>query len=681
VFRTVLVANRGEIAVRIIQACQELGVRAVAVYSEADRDALHVARADDAIPIGPAPAADSYLNVSRLIEAARACGAEAVHPGYGFLAENAAFAAACEAAGLVFIGPPPAALRLLGDKPAAKQLARRAGVPVVPGYQGASQAPGRLFARARALGFPLLIKAAAGGGGRGMRRVADAAAFLPALAQARREAEAAFGDPRVLLERDLTPARHVEVQFLADRHGAVIALGERDCSVQRRHQKLLEEAPAPGLTAAERARLARWATRLARAAGYVGAGTAEFLRDAAGQYYFLEVNARLQVEHPVTELVYGVDLVHWQLRIAAGEPLPLRAADLVPRGHAIEARLYAEDPAHGFQPTSGPITAFEPPLGPGLRHDVGVRAGDTVSRYYDTLLAKLIAHGPDRATALRRLAWALERYVIEGPPTNRELLLAVASDADFQAGHLRTDFLEQHPALLAPAPAAEAALWAAVAADLAGLGGLPAAPAAGPWTAVGPWRGRSTPHTLRYCYAGAEYVVHARPEAPGVWGVRLAGAEAERRLEAEARGGRLHARLDGVRLAAAVVVQREPPALVVQLGGRRHRFERPPPPRAPAAVVGEGVPAGLGPAPGVAPPPAGRDDRAGVRAPTAGLVVAVYVQAGDAVAAGQPVVALEAMKIEQSVPAPRAGRVRAVRCAVGDTVAAGALLVELADEP
>src|SRR5437763_317955 len=296
-FRKVLIANRGEIAVRVIQGCQELGVRAVAVYSEADRDALHVARADEAYPIGPAPAAESYLNIPRIVEAAHASGAEAVHPGYGFLAENAEFAAACAAAGLVFVGPSPA------------------------------------------------------------------------------------------------------------------ALGERDCSVQRRHQKLLEEAPAPGLTPAERARLGRWAVRLARAAGYVGAGTAEFLRDAAGRYYFLEVNARLQVEHPVTELVYGVDLVHWQLRIAAGEPLTLRPADFRPRGHAIEARLYAEDPARGFQPSPGPVERFAPPLGPGLRHDVGVRAGDAVSRYYDTLLAKLIAYGPDRDVALARLTWALHRYV------------------------------------------------------------------------------------------------------------------------------------------------------------------------------------------------------------------------------------------------------------------------------
>src|SRR3954464_7345022 len=340
-FRKVLIANRGEIAVRVTQACQELGVRAVAVYSEADRDALHVARADEAYPIGPAPAAESYLNIPRLVETARRCDAEAVHPGYGFLAENAEFAAACDAAGLVFIGPPPAALRLLGDKAAAKRLAQRARVPVVPGYQGAAQTEGRLLAHARRVGFPLRVKAVAGGGGRGMRAVASAAAFPAALAQAQREARAAFGDARVLLERDLTPARHVEVQFIADRHGTAVAIGERDCSVQRRHQKLIEEAPAPGLASADRARLGRWAVRLARAAGYVGAGTAEFLRDAAGQYYFLEVNARLQVEHPVTELVYGLDLVHWQLRIAAGEAIPPALGQLTPRGHAVEVRLYA----------------------------------------------------------------------------------------------------------------------------------------------------------------------------------------------------------------------------------------------------------------------------------------------------------------------------------------------------
>jgi acetyl/propionyl-CoA carboxylase alpha subunit len=688
-FGKVLVANRGEIAVRVIQACQELGVRAAAVYSEADRDALHVARADEAYPIGAAPAAESYLNVARLVEAARACGAEAVHPGYGFLSENAAFAAACEAAGLVFVGPPPAALRLLGDKAAAKRLARRTRVPVVPGYQGGSQAAGRLLARARAIGFPLLVKAVAGGGGRGMRRVADADAFLPALAQAQREAQAAFGDARVLLERDVTPARHVEVQFLADRHGAAVAIGERDCSVQRRHQKLVEEAPAPGLSAAERARLGRWAVRLAQAAGYVGAGTAEFLRDAAGAYYFLEVNARLQVEHPVTELVYGVDLVHWQLRIAAGEPLTLRSADLAPRGHAVEVRLYAEDPAHGFQPATGPVERFAPPLGPGLRHDVGVRAGDSVSRYYDTLLAKLIAHGADREAALTRLAWALKRYVIQGVPTSQEMLLALATDADFRAGRLRTDFLDLHPHLLEPAPLPPEALWAAATADLAGVGGIAEEPGRGPWQAAGPWRGRAAPVVLRYVVGEAEWAVVARPLGPGAWAVRTAVADGdgagepgldpadsgegareargsgERRLEAGIRGGRLAVRLDGVPLAADVAPQAEPPGLLVQLGGRAFDIRRPPPP-----VVADATGAGIRPAGG----------EGEVRAPTAGLVVAVHVQPGAVVQAGQPLVALEAMKIEQTLAAPRAGRVRAVRCAIGDSVAGGSVLVELQRE-
>ncbi|HZS00927.1 MAG TPA: biotin carboxylase N-terminal domain-containing protein [Chloroflexota bacterium] len=671
-FRKVLIANRGEIAVRIAQACQELGARAVAVYSDADRDALHVARADEAVYIGPAPAAESYLNVARIVEAARASGAEAVHPGYGFLAENPELAAACAAAGLVFVGPPPAALRLLGDKAAAKRLARRAGVPVVPGYQGAAQAPGRLLARARAVGFPLLIKAIAGGGGRGMRRVASADAFLAALAQAQREAQAAFGDARVLLERDLTPARHVEVQFLADQHGQAVAIGERDCSVQRRHQKLIEEAPAPGLAPAERARLGRWAVRLARAAGYVGAGTAEFLRDASGSYYFLEVNARLQVEHPVTELVYGVDLVHWQLRIAAGGRLTLRPAALTPRGHAVEVRLYAEDPAHGFQPAPGPVERFAPPLGPGLRHDVGVRAGDVVSRYYDTLLAKLVVHAPDRDAALARLAWALRRYVVQGLPTNQALLLALAEDADFRAARLSTDFLDQRPGLLQPASPPADALWAAAAADLAGHGGLDGPPPAGPWAAAGPWRGQATPVLLYYLLDGALYAVHARPIGPGAWTVRAerlghAGPaapaldDAEHRLEAAAADHGLTLRLDGVPLEAAVLPQAEPPALLVLLAGRPYTIGRPPPPTVPAAGGG-----------GAAAGAAGD-----VRAPTAAVVVAVHVRPGEPVAAGQPLVALEAMKIEQTLAAARPGRVRAVRCAVGDSVASGALLVEL----
>ncbi|HLH26938.1 MAG TPA: biotin carboxylase N-terminal domain-containing protein [Chloroflexota bacterium] len=671
-FRKVLIANRGEIAVRIVQACQELGARAVAVYSEADRDALHVVRADEAICIGLAPAAESYLNIPRIIEAARASGAEAVHPGYGFLAENPAFAAACAAAELVFVGPSPAALRLLGDKAAAKRLAQRARVPVVPGYQGTAQAPGQLLARARAVGFPLLIKAVAGGGGRGMRRVESAEGFSDALAQAQREAQAAFGDTRVLLERDLTPARHVEVQFLADRYGQAVAIGERDCSVQRRHQKLVEEAPAPGLAPTERARLGRWAVRLARAAGYVSAGTAEFLRDAQGQYYFLEVNARLQVEHPVTELVYGVDLVHWQLRIAAGERLTLRQAALRPRGHAVEVRLYAEDPAHGFQPTPGPVERFAPPLGPGLRHDVGVRAGDVVSRYYDTLLAKLIVHASDRDAALARLVWALRHYVVQGLPTNQALLLAVAEDADFRAAHLSTDFLDQRPALLQPAPVPTAALWAAAAADLAGLGG-PGAPAPeGPWAAAGPWRGQATPAPLYYLLDGALHTVHAHPLGPSAWTVRAerlgrAGAaapapdEAEHRLEALATDGRLTISLDGAPLDAAVAPQTEPPALLVQIGGHAYTVARPPPPTVPAAT-------------GVSAPGGGAGE---VRAPTAAVVVAVHVRPGAAVVAGQPLVALEAMKIEQTLTAPRPDRVRAVRCAVGDSVAGGALLIEL----
>jgi len=687
----VLIANRGEIAVRVAQACQELGVRAVAVYSEADRDALHVARADEAYPIGPAPAAESYLSIPRLLEAARRSGAEAVHPGYGFLSENPDFAAACEAAGLVFVGPPPAALRLLGDKAAAKRLAQRARVPVVPGYQGASQAPGRLLARARAVGFPLLVKAVAGGGGRGMRRVDSAEAFPAALAQAQREAQAAFGDARVLLERDVTPARHVEVQFLADRHGAAIAVGERDCSVQRRHQKILEEAPAPGIAAAERARLGRWAVRLARAAGYVGAGTAEFLRDAAGRYYFLEVNARLQVEHPVTELVYGVDLVHWQLRIAAGEPLTLRSADLQPRGHAVEVRLYAEDPAQGYQPTPGPVRRFAPPLGPGLRHDVGVRAGDVVSRYYDTLLAKLIAHAGDREAALGRLAWALERYVVQGLPTNQELLLAVATDPDFRTGRFATDFLDCHPALLAPASTPDEALWAAAAADLVGLAPVGSdgdrSQADGPWEAAGPWRGHSTPHELRYLVGGEEAVVAVRPLAPETWAVarrdgagpdRTGGTEsqpasagrdvtsaAEHRLEARVVGGQLAVRVDDAALDVAVSAQDNPPALLVQLAGRAYTLRRLAPPVVPAAAGLDG----------------GTGDGRGLRAPTAGVVVAVHVRAGDTVTAGQPLVAVEAMKIEQTLTAPRAGRVRRVHSAVGDSVAGGTLLVELEDAP
>jgi acetyl/propionyl-CoA carboxylase alpha subunit len=481
-FRRVLVANRGEIAVRIIRACRELGIETVAVYSDADARALHVRFADDAVRIGPPPPSESYLRIEAIVEAAVRAGAEAVHPGYGFLSERAAFARAVEAAGLVFVGPSPATIEALGDKLAARRLARSVGVDPVPGTLEPAPVdrPDRLealLAAAAEVGFPLLVKAAAGGGGRGMRRVARATELAAALATGSAEARAAFGDGSVYLEREIRPARHIEVQLLGDRHGTVVALGERDCSIQRRHQKLVEEAPAPGLTAAERRDLHGRAVALGRAAGLTNAATVEFLRDAAGRFWFLEVNTRLQVEHPVTELVTGIDLVHEQLRIAAGARLSdavLAAAEAAadPGRHAIEVRISAEDPGRDFVPTPGRIGRWRMPAGPGVRVDAGVEAGERVPPEYDNLIAKCIVVGPDRATAIARLRRALDEIEISGIQTTLPFHRAVAADPAFAAAALSTDWVAERYD-----PAAELSRAATVAALAAGIAAL--LPAAG----------------------------------------------------------------------------------------------------------------------------------------------------------------------------------------------------------
>ena len=443
----VLIANRGEIACRIAVTCRRLGLRSIAVFSDADAGAMHVAAADAAERIGPAPPRESYLSIPAILAATERSGARMVHPGYGFLSENADFAEACTRAGLVFVGPPADAIRAMGGKAAAKAVARRAGVAAVPGYDGEDQAPERLAAEAEAIGFPVMIKAFAGGGGRGMRRVEAAAGFAAALAAARREA-AAFGDDRMLVEKLVGSARHIEVQILADAHGAVLHLGERDCSLQRRNQKLVEESPAPGVDPALRAELGRRAVALARAVGYVGAGTIEFVADAAAplaadRIWFIEMNTRLQVEHPVTEMVTGLDLVEWQLRVAAGEALPFTQDALAPQGHAVEARLCAEDPARNFLPSPGTIAALRmPEAGPGLRIDAGVRAGDVLTPYYDPLIAKLIAHAPSRAEALGRLAAALDEVAAEGIRVNAAFLARILRSEAMQAGGVDTHFLE-----------------------------------------------------------------------------------------------------------------------------------------------------------------------------------------------------------------------------------------------
>ncbi len=496
--RRVLIANRGEIALRVIRGCAAAGIETVAVYSDADADAPHVQAATTAVRIGPPPAAESYLNVAALLEAARYTGADAVHPGYGFLSERAHFARAVEQAGLIFIGPPADAIDRLGSKTGARRLMEAAGVPVVPGVTLDDQSDAALRAAGAALGAPLLVKPAAGGGGIGMKTVRHLDELAAALAQARREAQAAFGNSTLYLERLIDRPRHIEVQIFGDAHGAIVHLFERECSAQRRHQKVVEETPSPAVTPALRARLGAAAVAAARTVGYQNAGTVEFLLEGDGddaRFYFLEINARLQVEHPITECVVGVDLVRAQLAVAAGEPLPWRQDDLTQRGHAIECRIYAEDPARGFLPQAGPLLRYREPSGPGLRVDAGVVEGGAVSVYYDPMLAKLIAHGETREHCLARAREALTRFEIHGVHTNLTFLQALLTHPAFVAGQIDTGFLDRHLAELSAAAPVPADVLAA-AAWHASLDGAPAAAAAGgpaqrpdPFDTIRGWRG------------------------------------------------------------------------------------------------------------------------------------------------------------------------------------------------
>jgi acetyl-CoA carboxylase biotin carboxylase subunit len=451
-FNKVLVANRGEIALRVIRACRELGIQTVAVYSEADRESLHVRFADDDVCIGPPPGRQSYLNIPRIIAAAEITGADAIHPGYGFLAENAEFAQICKASNITFIGPTAEQIQAMGDKASARRLAKEAGVPTVPGSEGILSSPDEAVVVAAELGFPVIIKATAGGGGKGMRIAQDEEAFGQLFSLAQNEALAAFGNGDVYLEKYLDRPRHVEIQVMGDTHGRVVHLGERDCSIQRRHQKLVEESPSPALTPALRARMGEASVALAAAIGYVGAGTVEFLLAPDGSFYFMEMNTRIQVEHPVTEMVTGFDLVKEQVRVAAGEPLSFPSELNGLRGHAIECRVNAEDPARNFQPCPGHITAYHPPGGPGVRVDTHVYAGYNVPPYYDSLLAKVIVHGRDRPEALARMGQALESFILEGVPTTIPFLARLIRHPDFVAGRVDTKFLERETHLLQPEP-------------------------------------------------------------------------------------------------------------------------------------------------------------------------------------------------------------------------------------
>ena len=650
-FRKLLIANRGEIAVRIARTARARGLRTVAVFSEADARALHVAACDEAVAIGPAPVAQSYLRAERIIAAAKATGAEAIHPGYGFLSENPEFAQAVLDAGLVWVGPPPEAIRAMGLKDAAKARMQAAGVPVVPGYHGDRQEPEFLEGEADAIGYPVLIKARAGGGGKGMRRVEHPRDFAEALAGARREAEAAFGDGRVLIEKYVSRPRHVEVQVFADAHGAAVHLFERDCSLQRRHQKVIEEAPGPGVTPELRAEIGAAAVRAAKAIGYVGAGTVEFIADASeglrpDRIYFMEMNTRLQVEHPVTEAVAGVDLVDWQLRVAAGEPLPLGQQDLTPKGWAFEARLYAEDPARGFLPQTGRLARLRLPEGIA-RVDTGVREGDAVSPHYDPMIAKVIAEGATRAEALARLSAALDATEVAGLTTNLAFLRALTRHAGFAAGDVDTGLIDRDLAALtaAPPPAPEAPALAALAAI-----GLDAPAGTGPWEARDGWRpwGReSRPVTVDDAPLRLDVRGPGRVAAEGIGELVLAGA-----------GDGLRVSLDGGPARPAALV-REGRRVTVILDGRATEHHLPDPFAAAEEAAGGGD---------------------AVTAPMPGLIKVVSTAPGATVTAGQTLLVMEAMKMEHRLAAPRDGTVEALLCAEGAQVAEGAVLLRLVGE-
>ncbi len=646
-FKSVLIANRGEIACRIARTAQRLGLRTIAVYSDADADALHVRLCDEAHAIGPAPAAESYLAIDRLIAAAQAERADCIHPGYGFLAENADFAQRCREADLVFIGPTPAAIRSMGLKDRAKALMHKAGVPVVPGYHGDLQEPKFLQRKAYELGYPVLIKAVAGGGGKGMRRVDKHAEFEAALEACRREAQAAFGDARVLIEKYVDHPRHIEVQVFADRHGHVIHLGERDCSLQRRHQKVIEEAPAPGMTPELRAAMGAAAVAAAKAVNYEGAGTVEFIADGAGGlkadgFWFMEMNTRLQVEHPVTEAVTGLDLVELQFRVAAGEPLPLTQDQVPLTGHAVEARLYAEDPERGFLPSTGRLIALQFPAEENLRIDAGVEAGSEVTSFYDPLIAKLIAHGATRAEALDRLTDALEKTIAIGPRTNLGFLAALARAPTFRSGEFDTGFIDSHLAELG-AGARQALDRAAVALAArtlldreqtridASIEREPDQPAS-PWAAVDGFQLAGARKLALPLIADGESIV--AEIAYGARGplVTVGGAEAA---------------ADAFTLATA-------DAVYVLRHGRQTKVSL--------------RDLGLDEA-------ADQRQRGTVRAPMYGKVLSLLVQQGAAVKRGQRLAIIEAMKMEHTLVAPIDGIVAEIAVAENAQVAEGAKVI------
>lgn len=662
-FDKILIANRGEIACRVARTARRLGVRTVAVYSEADARALHVEACDEAYLIGPAAARDSYLRADRILEVAQRSGAQAVHPGYGFLSENEDFARGCAGAGLVFIGPPPEAIHAMGSKSNAKALMANAGVPLVPGYHGDSQDLTLLESEAERIGYPVLIKASAGGGGKGMRIVREPGELAAAIASAKREAASSFGDDRLLIEKYLIRPRHVELQVFADTHGNCVHLFERDCSVQRRHQKVLEEAPAPGMSTQRRRQMGSAAVAAARAVDYVGAGTVEFILDADGEFYFMEMNTRLQVEHPVTEMITGLDLVEWQLRVAGGEPLPLAQEQLAIHGHAIEARVYAEDPSRGFLPAIGVLEHLaEPAPSAHVRVDTGVREGDEIGVHYDPMIAKLICWDTDRDAALRRLRQALAEYQVAGLVTNLQFLASVVSHRAFALAHrdpglLDTGLIERHQAELLPAPEPVSDDILAIAAfdeclrleHAATERARTSADPGSPWHRAGGWRlNEDNHHAIDFADRDRRVTViaHFRPEG---YDFDLPGGR--RRVHGMlGEEGELVVDMEGARLLARVV--RRGDELTVFSAGRSHRLEL-----AGAEHTQEA------------------EEGGSLVSPMPGSVIDVLVKAGDTVSKGTPLMLIEAMKMEHTIAAPADGVVKEVFFAKGDQVREGVELL------
>ena len=651
-FRTLLIANRGEIACRVIRTARAMGLRTVAVYSEADRDAMHVALADEAVLLGPARARDSYLNVERLIEAAKKTGAEAVHPGYGFLSENAEFAQACYDAGLVFVGPTAEMMTAMGSKSGSKALMEKAGVPLVPGYHGDAQDDATLSKAAEMVGFPVLVKASAGGGGRGMRIVRSAAELGPATVSAKREAKAAFGDDRMLIEKYVDNPRHIEVQIIGDSYGNLLSLFERECTLQRRHQKVIEEAPSPTLNAAQRETVCAAARKAAGAVNYVGAGTIEFVSDGK-DVFFIEMNTRLQVEHPVTELITGIDLVEWQLRVAFGEALPKRQDEIKLNGHAVEARVYAENPTKNFMPSVGRISTWRLPAETGgLRIDAGYREGDTVSPYYDAMLAKMIAWAPTRDVAIDRLNRGLEDSDVRGIVTNIPFLSALITHPKVRANAIDTGFIERELAALtlaSPAPG-ELELCAAVAAIVNDERQAAQGEANSPWQTFGwqPVGRRQRNFAFRVGHGPEQKIELNYGNGPST----LVIGERELAFTIAPKDGGFDLTLDGVKSSVAAVIDGHE----LYLRTRNGRFDL----------------HWVDPFGGETEEQTGADK---IAAPLPGTVVAVLAEEGAKLDKGAPILTLEVMKMEQTLRAPYAGVLKSIKCKVGDIVQEG---IELA---